>query len=255
MSTVATQEQHAKQARETFLGTDTTYKILFDFTSQDQRTLLQYLQANNYQLLAYKGATGPNQVTAGLPTWFAQPFGSVFGSIEIDYTPQYKVYVYNSTVIGANTTIQMQAISGLVGLGKSLVFNADGSFSPGTVTAPTDGIVLQNNRPAGTPNVTVGLAAYINGQYLPFCAFTSTPQGSVAMTPHESVCLFAAMTSLQSGSVTAVATAPGVSFSFSAAAPVYTLAIAPSTYAVIGSGSSIVTDVNSGASLAQLLNS
>lgn len=255
MSTAIKHAPSKNAIHSSFKGTDTTYKILFDFTSDSQRQLLQYLQANKYQLLAYKGATGPQQVTAGLPTWFAQPFGSVFGSVEIDYTPQYKVYVYNSATIGANTTIQMQAISGLVGLGTALTINADGSFTPSTVSAPIDGIVLQNNMPSGNPNVTVGLAAYINGQYLPFCAFTSTPQGSVAMTPHESVCLFAAQLSLQSGSVTAAAAAPGVTFSFSAAAPVYNLAIAPSTYAVVGSGSSIVTTVSSGTSLAQLLNS
>ena len=52
----------------------TIFSIDFDFGSADQRTILDYLQKNNYKLFGYKGASGPNQVSAGLPTWFAEPF-------------------------------------------------------------------------------------------------------------------------------------------------------------------------------------
>jgi len=236
-------------------ATGTVYTLDFDFTSADQKKILDYLQTNNYQLLAYKGATGPKQVTAGVPVWFAEPFADMFGAVEIDYQPQYKVYVYNRATIGANTTIEMEVISGLVGLGQSLIFNQDGSFSPGTASAPAGSIVLQNNTPSGTPNVTVGLAALINNQYLPFCAFTSTPQDSVAMTPQESACLFAAQTALQSGSVTAVATAPGCFFSFSGSQFTYNFAITDSTYAVHGIDSTNTTPVSSGQELNLVLNS
>jgi hypothetical protein len=236
-------------------ATGTTYALDFDFTSADQKANLDYLQANNYQLLAYKGATGPNQVTAGVPVWFAEPFKNMFGTVEIDYQPQYKVYVYNQATIGANTTIKMEVLSDVLGLGHSLIFNQDGSFSPGTASAPAGSIVLQNNTQSGTPTVTVGLAALINGEYLPFCAFTSTPQSSVAMTPQESACLFAAQTALVSGSVTAVATAPGCSLSFSGSQLTYNFAIMDSTYAVYGIDSTNTTPVSSGQDLSLVLNS
>jgi hypothetical protein len=232
----------------------TVYKIDFDFTGAEQKAILQLLQQNNFQLLAYKGASGPNQIASGLPTWFARPFTQIFGQVEIDYEPLYKVFVYNKAVIGTNTTIQMQSISDEIGLGNSLIFNMDGSFSPGTVNPPADTIVLQNYSPAGNPNVTVGLAAKVDGVYLPFCAFTSTPQGSIAMTPRETVCMFAAQTALVSGSVIANATAPGCMFSFSAQDMEYDLAVAPSTYALISAGTTPVKAVPSGSNLSLLLN-
>jgi hypothetical protein len=233
----------------------TTYTMSFDFTSADQQANLQYLQANGYQLCGFKGASGPNQVTAGLPCWFAESFANMFGTVEIDYTPEYEVYVFNEATIGEYTTIQMNSVSSPVGLGTALMFNQDGSFSPGTVAAPPGSIVLQNNTAAGTPAVTVGLAALIGGVFLPFCAFTSTPQGSISMTPHEDVILFAAQTSLVSGSVTAVSATPGAEFSFSGSTPAYALAIADSTYQVIAAPNGIpVTSVPSGADLGELLN-
>lgn len=76
--------------------TDTVYEMGFDFTSAEQRKILEYLQKNNYQLIAYKGASGPNQVSAGLPTWFSVPFGNMFGKVTIDYTPLYKLPKYDS---------------------------------------------------------------------------------------------------------------------------------------------------------------
>ena len=234
----------------------TTYTISFNFTSTDQQTILQYLQANGYQLCGFKGAQGPNQVTTGLPVWFAEPFSNMFGNVEIDYTPLYEVYVFNEATIGEYTTITMDVVSTPQGLGTALMFNQDGSFSPGTAVAPPGSIVIQNNLPAGSPAVTVGLAAQVGGQFLPFCAFTSTPQGSISMTPLETVCLFAAQTDLQSGSVIAAAAAPGCEFPFNASSINYALAIADSTYQVIGTaGGLTVTAVPSGANLDELLNS
>lgn len=235
--------------------TGTTYKIGFDFTTVDQRNNLDYLQNNNYQLLAYKGASGPNQVTAGIPVWFAEPFANMFGTVEIDYEPLYKVYVYNSAVIGEDTTIKMQILSDAIGLGTELIFNQDGSFTTGPTPVSAGSIMVKNNTAATTPNVTIGLAALINGQYLPFCAFTSTPQGAISMTPHETVCIFAAQTSLKSGSVTAAAASPGCSFSFSAAEQQFELAIADGTYQVVSAlGGNDVESVDSGADLTELLN-
>lgn len=238
-----------------FVAGGTVYTIGFDFTSQSQKTILQYLQANGYSLFGYKGATGPNQVSAGLPTWFKVPYSGVFGSVEIDYEPLYKVYVFNQATIGANTTIKMQAMSIEVPLGTALQFNPDGSFSQ-MGTAPDGMITVLNSRPAGTDNVTIGLAAMVDGAYQPFCAFTCTPQGSVSMAPNEKVCLFAAQTNLQSGSVVGNMTAPGCTFEFNSGSVNYNLQMIDSTYGIESApGGLPVTEVSSGASLAQLLNS
>jgi hypothetical protein len=232
----------------------TVYVIDFDFTSADQQTILSYLQVNNYTLLGYKGATGPNQVSSGLPTWFAEPYVEMFGNVEIDYEPLYKVYVYNKANIGTNTTISMECLSVELPLGTAVQFNSDGTFSvignanPGIIT-------VLNNRPAGTSNITIGLAAKVNGNYAPFCAFTCTPQGSVSMEPNEKVCLFAAQTNMVSGSVVGNAAAPGCTFVFNASNIEYDLQMIASTYGITSaSGGRPVTIISSGASLTQLLN-
>lgn len=237
----------------TQLITDTTFSMSFDFTSASQEAVLQQLQEGNYTLIAYKGATGTAQVAAGLPTWFSVPFSDIFGQVLIDYTPQYKVYVFNQATIGANTVIQMQVLSNEIGLGTSLNFNEDGSFtSAGSSLAGT--ITLNNLRPAGTPNVTVGLAGLVNlpsgSQYLPFCAFTLTPQGSVQMTPVENVAMMAAQVNLQSGSVQANASAPGCSFTFDSSDIAYQLMVTPSTLAITNQqGTSPVTPLSAGQAL------
>lgn len=232
----------------------TIFSIDFDFTTAPQKAILAYLQANNYSLFGYKGASGPNQVSSGLPTWFAVPYVEMFGNVDIEYEPLYKVYVYNKAIIGTNTTIKMEALSAEIPLGKSVQFNPDGTFSvmgnakPGVIT-------VLNTRPAGTTNVTVGLAAKVNGEYAPFCAFTCTPQGSVSMEPNEKVCLFAAQTNLVSGSVVGNATAPGCTFMFNASNIAYSLEMIPSTYGITNApGGAPVTEISSGASLVQLLN-
>lgn len=234
--------------------TGTIFSIDFDFTTSDQKAILAYLQANNYTLFAYKGASGPNQVSAGLPTWFAEPYIEMFGSVEIDYEPLYKVYVFNKAVIGTNTTIKMECLSVELPLGTAVQFNPDGTFSV-TGSAKPGIITVLNNRPSGTSGVTVGLAAKINGVYAPFCAFTCTPQGSVSMEPNEKVCLFAAQTNLVSGSVVGNASAPGCTFEFNASSINYELQMIPSTYGITSaSGGLPVTAISSGASLTQLLN-
>ncbi|TGE29942.1 hypothetical protein E5K02_02580 [Hymenobacter metallicola] len=227
----------------------TTYTIEIDATS----TVLGELQAQNFTLLAYKGASGPNQVSAGMPTWFAQPFINLFTPIDIEYTPVYQVYISSVLNVAPNTIINMAKASLPVGLGTSLVFNADGTFTQGG--AGTAGsIALTNNRPAGTPPLVVGLAAMINGVFSPFCAFTCPPQNAVQMTPHESVAFFAARTALQSGSVTANATAPGSSFAIQPTVTDYTLQVQDSTFAIVGTGSTITTVINAGDALS-ILNS
>lgn len=235
---------------------DTVYKMGFDFTSDEQRKVLEYLQKNNYQLIAYKGAAGPQQVDAGLPTWFSVPFGNMFGEVTIDYTPLYKVYVFNRAEIAANTVIQMQSLSSEIGLGTALNFEQNGSFTsagssnPGTIT-------LHSKRPAGTPAVTVGLAGLVNlpsgTVYLPFCAFTLTPMGSITMTPKEQVAIMAAQVDLESGNVQANAAAPGASLVFDASRIDYSLMIKDSTYEITNvPGTTSVTPITSGQSLSYL---
>lgn len=232
----------------------TIFKIDFDFTSASQKAILGELQTAGYQLMGYKGASGPSQVTAGLPTWFVEPYGEMFGKVEIDYEPLYKVYVYNEATIGTNTTIQMESLSTEIGLGTAVTFNADGTFST-TNNAPAGIITLFNNRPANTSNVTVGLAAKVNGSYAPFCAFTCTPQGSVSMEPNEKVVLFAAKTDLVSGSVVGNAASPGCTFDFNASDIVYDLEMIAHTYGITSAPlANPVTEISSGASLSKLLN-
>ena len=237
-----------------------TFSIGFDFQSAEQREVLKYLQANNHTLVGFKGAQGPQQVTVGVPTWFSVPFLSMFGDVTIDYRPLYKVYIYNSDNIAVQTIIKMQALSTAIELGQSLTFNSDGSFTSGGVgNVPANTIGVFNGRPAGTPAVTVGLAGLVDtpsggSQYLPFCAFTLTPQASILMTPIEQVLLFAAQINLTSGNVQANAAAPGCRFAFTSAVQRYDLMVTPSTYQVNNRpGTPPVQEVQSG-SLVSLVN-
>lgn len=190
-----------------------------------------------------------------MPTWFAYPYGEIFGLVEIDYEPLYKVYVFNKATIGANTIIRMEVLSLEVPLGTKVQFNPDGTFET-TSGAPAGTITLMNNRPANTSNVTVGLAAKVNGEYAPFCAFTSTPQGSVNMAPNEQVMLFAAKTNLVSGSVIGNAASPGCTFEFNAGNINYDLKMIANTFGITSApGGKPVTETTSNASITQLLNS
>ncbi|WP_298903362.1 hypothetical protein [uncultured Psychroserpens sp.] len=222
----------------------TIYNINFDFTSQEQQLLLRQLQAGNYTLFGFKGASGPNQITTGLPVWFTIPYMSMFGRTQIDYQPQYKVYVYNQDYIGTNITIHMQALSAEVPLGTILTFNADGTFS------------IKPGGSAGASNVTAGLAAKINGVYAPFCAFTSRPQGVVVMQPNDKIALFAAQTYLFSGSIISNALNPGCTFEFNPGSIQYNLEMMPASFSITNIPAALpVTEMYPGASLIQLLNS
>jgi hypothetical protein len=237
-----------------------TFSMDFDFTIEQQKNILGYLQSNNYRLLGYKAADGPTQIDVGVPTWFSMSFGNMFGKVAIDYTPKYKVYVYNEANIAAGTTIDMHVLSGEYELGTSLVFKSNGTITTGAGTAPSDSIMLKDERGKTTPNVTVGLAGLVNlpsgKQYLPFCAFTLTPQGSISMTPKEKILLFAAQTDLQSGNVQAMASAPGCSFSFSSATTKYQLQIIDGTYGITNKPETAsVAAVSSGETLKNLLGS
>ena len=239
----------------------TTFTMEFDFNSANQKAVLASLQAQGYNLLAYKGAVGPNQLTAGVPTWFSVPFGTMFGLVDIDYTPLYKLYVTTQGNIAANTTIQMQSISTELPLGSSQTFNSDGSFvSGGVQNVPLDSLGLFNNRPAGTPPLTVGLAGLVNtpsgSQYLPFCAFTLNPQGSIMMKPLETILLVAAQQNLQSGNVQANVSAPGCTFAFSASTIQYDLQVLASTFAITNlPGTPSVLPVSSGSTIGTIVNS
>lgn len=231
----------------------TTFTIDFDFTNQAQRAVLGTLQAGNYNLIGFKGAIGPQQIASGVPAWFVVPFGQIFGKAQIFYEPLYKVFVFQRAQIAAQTTIEMQALSNEVPLGSALTFHQDGSFTAGGVqnVAP-DSIGVLNASPGNVPPVTVGLAGLVNtpagNQYLPFCAFTLTPQGSISMTPLEQVLLMAAQVSLSSGNVQANLAAPGAMFAFSAGTMDYPLMITPNTNAITNQpGTTPVTAVQSGA--------
>lgn len=238
----------------------TTFTMEFDFNSADQKAVLTSLQAQGYSLLAYKGAVGPNQLTAGVPTWFSVPFGTMFGLVDINYTPLYKLYVTTQGNIAANTTIVMQSISSALPLGSAQTFNSDGSFvSGGVQNVPVDSLGLFNNRPAGTPPLTVGLAGLVNtpsgSQYLPFCAFTLNPQGSIMMKPLETILLVAAQQNLQSGNVQANVSAPGCTFAFSASTIEYDLQVMASTYAITNiPGTPSVLPVSSGSTIGTIVN-
>ncbi|MDD0975487.1 hypothetical protein [Pseudomonas fontis] len=238
----------------------TTFNMEFDFSSAEQRAILDQVQREGYSLIAYKGATGPNQLACGVPAWFSVPFHSMFGLVTIDYQPQYKLYVSSRTSIAVNTTIQMQSLSDALSLGSAQTFNSNGSFvSGGVASVPPDSLGLFNNRPAGTPPITVGLACLVNTpmgtNYLPFCAFTLNSQSSIVMRPLESILLVASPQRLTSGSVQANVSAPGCTFSFNAGTVEYDLQVMPRTYAITNlPGTPSVNPVSSGSPIGLIVN-
>ena len=232
----------------------TVYSINFDFTSSQQKRVLQDLQANGYKLMGYKGAKGSNQITSGVPAWFVINFSNMFGTEEIYYEQEYKVYAFNKSVIDSNTTIQMQALSQEIPLGTVLNFHQDGTFSIGG-KAPEGEIIVKNGRPAGSPNIIIGLAAKVNRRFAPFCAFTSVSQGDVSMKPNENIAVFASQVDINQGNVTSNAMASGCSFVFSAQDINYDLQIIQRTYDITQApGATFVNNIPAGQSLIQLLN-
>lgn len=238
-----------------------TFKMNFDFSSSEQKNILSILQDKSYSLLGFKAAKGSGKLSTGVPTWFSLPFSQLFGEIEIDYTPKYKVYVFDKADIAAFTTIKMQSLSNEIELGRGLIFEKDGSFSTSSdVQVKSDSIMLTNGRPVGSPNITVGLAGHVNlpggkEDYLPFCAFELNPQASISMTPLEKICLFAARLSISSGNVQASIASPGCTFSFSDSCENYNLEIEDSSYEIKSAYRGLpVTRVNSGETLSKLLS-
>jgi len=252
-----TNNSEAVLAEKTLLRTTSlgkVYAIDFDFTSADQKTILSFLQVNNYSLLGYKGATGTNQVPTGWPTWFVKPFMEMHDQVVIDCEPVYKVYAYNMANIGTNTRIQMECLSVEIPLGKAVQFNSDGTFSV-IGNANPDMITVLNNRSLGTNNITIGLASKVNGEFTPFCAFTCKPQEIISIKPSEKVCLFAAPTSILPGSVVGHVTAPGCSFEFDASHIGFDLQLINNTYGITSAkGGNPVIQIPSGTSLNQILN-
>jgi hypothetical protein len=238
----------------------TTFTIEFDFNSADQKAVLSALQAQGYNLLAYKGAVGPNQLTAGVPTWFSVPFGTMFGLVDIDYEPKYKLYVTTQGNIAADTTIQMQSISTALSLGSAQTFNSDGSFvSGGVANVPADSLGLFNNRPAGTPDCWPRRPcqhAFGRGPVPAVLCIYPEPQGSIMMKPLETILLVAAQQNLKSGNVQASVSAPGCTFAFSANIIEYDLQVLPSTYAITNQGGKpSVSPVSSGSTIGTIVNS
>jgi len=232
----------------------TLFTINFDFTSNDQQEILRDLQANNYKLVGYKGASGPNQVSSGVPTWFSIYYYEMFGREDIYCEPKYKVYVYNKGVIDINTTIQMHAISDEIPLGTAVTFHQDGSFSA-TPGAPAEAITVKNERGVNTSDITIGLAAEVEGRFQPFCAFTCAPQGEVIMEPNENIVLFAAQTGATPGSVTKCTTGSGCNFAFSAQNVKYELEMIHRNYGIRNvPGKVPVKSIPRGTSLAELIN-
>ncbi|UTX50748.1 hypothetical protein [Chryseobacterium sp. MA9] len=232
----------------------TIFSINFDFTSKYQQEILRYLQMNNYKLVGYKGASGPNQISSGVPAWFSIYYTEMFGYEEIDCEPKYKVYVYNKGVIDINTTIQMQAISAEIPLGTAVTFHQDGSFST-TTGAPAEAITVKNERGVGTSDITIGLAAAIKGRFQPFCAFTCAPQGEVIMKPNDNIVLFAVQKGIVPGSVTCYTAGSGCNFIFSAQNDVYDLQMIPGTYGIENApGKAPVKSILPGTLLVELLN-
>jgi hypothetical protein len=182
------------------------------------------------------------------------PFGNMFGQTQIQYRPQYKVYIYNQSQIAAQTEIVMQTLSKPTDLGNSLTFTPTGQFSSGNISnVAGDSIGVSNDRAAGTPAVTIGLAGLVStpsGEaYLPFCAFNLPPQNSIVMKPLEQVLLVAARLSLKSGSVQANLSAPGCMFEFDSGHQDYPLQIKDGTFALVSAGKSPVTPVSSGSTV------
>jgi len=202
---------------------ETIYKAAFDFGSLEQYQILQELQFNGYKLMGYKGASGPNQITCGLPTWFSESFTKMYGQIEIDCEPLYRVYVFEETDVRTYTTIEMQILSDEYPLGTALVLNSDGSFSVQEGSAPKGTITVLNDRPTGSKNITIGLASKILDQYAPFCAFNSIAQDTVCMRPNDKICLFIAQTNIAEGSMVKNLTGLGCTFEFNSSDVQYNL--------------------------------
>ena len=193
---------------------DTEYKAVFDFGFPAQYEILGELQENGYKLMGYKGATGTNQVKCGLPTWFSESFIEMYGLIEIDHRPLYRVYVHEESQVDEYSEVEMHFQSDVYPLGTTLQLNADHSFSVIDEKSPTETITLVDNRHHESKNIIVGLASFIIGRFSPFCAFISIAQEKVNMKPNNKICLFTAQTDIKPRQIIQNLTGMGCTFEF-----------------------------------------
>ena len=193
---------------------DNEYKAVFDFGYPAQYEILGELQANGYKLMGYKGATGTNQIKCGLPTWFSESFVEMFGLIEIDHRPLYKVYVYEESQLDEFSEVEMDFQSDVYPLGTTLQLNTDFSFSVIDEKSPAGTITLIDNRHHESKTIIVGLASLIIGRFSPFCAFKSIAQNKVSMKPNNKICLFTAQTDIKSKQIIQNLTGMGCTFEF-----------------------------------------
>jgi hypothetical protein len=242
-----------KTMEKTLVQERPIFSMNFDFRSREQQEILNSLQKERYKLVGYMGASGTNQVISGVPTWFVIDYTSVFGVLKINYEQIYKVYVYRRSDITVNTKIIMEVLSDVVTLGSEATFNPDGTF-PTTLGAPGV-ITVKNNRPGDSSPITVGLAAYMNGIFLPFCAFTCAAQETVSIIPDEKIALFASQTNATPGSMAGQAHEFGCTFRFSDQNMNYDLQMVQTTFGIKNiPGTFPVEQVAPAASLAPILN-
>jgi hypothetical protein len=64
-----------------------------------------------YTLYGYKAAGGAGQIKEGIPVWLTQDYKNVFGTMNINYEPKYKVYIGTKRKVAANITIVMNKLS------------------------------------------------------------------------------------------------------------------------------------------------
>lgn len=207
----------------------TVFNVNFDFTNAEQAAILQELIQAGFTLYGFKAAGGAGQIASGVPVWFTRDYKNIFGMLNINYTPKFKVYIGNSIKVGPDTIITSDKMSPEVPLGTAVTVDRFGNFSTVPGGAPDGTIELINDRPADTDMLTVGLAALVDGEFRPFCAFESRPGSTISMEPRENVLLFAAQTNLVSGSVVANTAAPGCLFPLDSAHIQYSLEMIPGT--------------------------
>jgi len=191
----------------------TIYRAIFNFGLPKQNKILKEMYTHGYHLIGYKGATGTNQISEGLPTWFSRSFMELLNTNEIIHEPVYKVYVYEENDMNQYVQIKMDYLSEECDLGSSVSFNSQGEFSIQKDSAPEGCIQLIDNRPSGSKRIIVGLASKIMDQFSPFCAFSSSKE-IITMEPNNKICLYTAQTSLIEGTIIRNLLGMGSSFEF-----------------------------------------
>lgn len=228
-----------------------TYTIEFDFTSSAQQAVLSALQQDGYSLLVFQSIPSLEDAQQ-TPIWLLQSFNDVFGVFTLTFTPEYKAYVTQGSVLGAENAHKATervgssfAMSNVVPLGTALVFNQNGSFTPDTRSAPANAIALRNAATAGSQSLTTGLAANIEGIYSPFSAAPIPPSTVVVTTPISNVVLGVSQYNIEQGHMKFSSYVQGAQLDIRAGQPLYTLSIDPTTKAVIGAGTTTVEAVSS----------